>query len=99
MSHYIKDYSSLDNDPVAKQALAIQDIKDYLGAKKFKQVCKLVHADQTATRTMFIRSLSAFVGIEGYPAEAWADELGLAETSPEVGPTSVETACKAAPEA
>lgn len=98
MTHYIKDYSKI-TDPAEKQAKAIQDIKDYLGVKKFKHVCKLVHADQTATRTMFVRSLSIFVGIEGYPAEAWADELGLAKTSPEVGPSSAETACNGAPEA
>lgn len=98
MSHYKIDYSKIE-DPVAKQAKAIQDIKDYLGIPRFMKICKIIHAEQTITRNHFIMSLSMLVGIEGYPAEAWADELGLAKTSPEAGPSSVESACKAAPEA
>lgn len=86
--HYTIDYSKI-KDPVIKQAQAIQDIKEYLGAARFKKICKIVHADQTMGRKMFIDSLSMLVGIDGYPAEAWADELGLVVTTPEEVKTSL----------
>lgn len=86
--HYTIDYSKI-TDPVEKQAKAIYDIKNYLGVPKFKQVCRLVHGDQTVTREGFIMSLAIFVGIEGYPAEAWADKLGLVVAKPEEVKTSL----------
>lgn len=95
--HYTIDYSKIEN-PVAKQAKAIKDIKDYIGVKRFKQICAAIHGDQSLTREWFIESLAMLVGIEGYPAEAWADELGLVKASAETRTDLVESACKAAPE-
>lgn len=86
--HYTIDYSKI-TDPAEKQAKAIKDIKEYLGAARFKKICKIVHAEQAMTREMFIGSLSMFVGIDHYPAEAWADELGLVATPPDEVKTSL----------
>lgn len=104
MTHYIKSYEGLEG--AAKQAKAIEDIKSYLGVPLFKKIAKAVHADQTLTRKCFIFQLSMFVGIEGYPANAWADELGLVQAtepvvtkSREIRTGLAESGCNTPPEA
>lgn len=94
--HYTKRYN--DPDPKINHDKAIQDIKDYLGLIKFKKICKIVHGDQTMSRDMFIMSLSIFIGIEGFPAEAFADELGLVKTSTETRTDLANSACTSLPE-
>lgn len=84
--HYNINYSKLP--PAEAHAKALADIKDYLGACKFKAICKIVHGDQTINRESFIMSLSMFMGIEGFPAQAFADELGLVVKSTETAPNS-----------
>lgn len=76
MSHYTKDYSGFESE-TAKRKQALADIKDYLGVVQFKKICLMAHKDTVISRRDFIIGLEMFQGIEGYPAEAWADELGL----------------------
>ena len=104
MSHTI-NYSTKYPDEVERKAAALKDVKNYLGAAKFKGIAKAVHLDKTVTRKSFLFQLSMFVGIEGYPAQVWADELGLepeatqvVKTSPDAGPTGAESACNSQPE-
>jgi len=75
MSHYTIDYSKI-TDPKEKRIKATQDIKDYIGAAKFLAVSRDILKDPIP-RKSFIVQLSLFAGIEGYPAEAWADLLEL----------------------
>ena len=74
MTHYNVDYSGLTGQ--AKQDKAIEDVKGYLGTKQFVKVCNdpLV---KTLTKEQFMFQCSMFVGISGYPAEAFADFLNL----------------------
>lgn len=84
--HYNIDYTEI-KDPAVKQAKAIQDIKDWMGEAKFKQVHDSLLLDiaegHPPTREFFIKSLAMFAGIEGYPAEAWCDLAGLPSDEPE----------------
>lgn len=73
--HYEIDYSKLP--PERAHAKALADIKDYIGIPRFKKICQAVHREQGLSREGFLMGLSIITGIEGFPAQAWADELGL----------------------
>lgn len=73
--HYEIDYSKLPDGE--RQKKATDDIIAYLGLAKYRQISKLVREDAHMTRKMFIDSLSIMAGIQGYPAEVWADDLNL----------------------
>lgn len=76
--HYTVDYGLLEG--VAKQQKAIQDIKDYLGTRKYNEISREVRPHAEAGRMgrlQFTAQVEMFAGISGYPAEAWADELKL----------------------
>lgn len=77
--HYNIDYTKEYPNEAQRKAAAMNDIKDYLGVTRYKKIVKAVVADQKITRKSFIFQLSMFVGIEGYPAEVFADELGLTD--------------------
>lgn len=88
------DYSTLPD--VERQQKAITDIVNYLGQDKMDQINAAVKADKTITRRNFVIQLSLFVGIDGYPSEVWADQLGLptyyasGDTNPAHDPVEVK---------
>lgn len=103
MTHYNIDYDKIA-DETEKRAKAMKDIKEYLGIAQFKKIVKAVHKEQAMTRKNFLIQLSMFVGIEGYPATVWADELGLppdlelvVNNSAKTDNNSAEIACNAPP--
>lgn len=57
-----------------KQAAALKDCKEWLGAKQFNKVTKILKADNGASSRHMIRLGLAMVGIQGYPAEAMIDK-------------------------
>ena len=66
-------------DAEANAAKAMEDIKSYLG-EQFEVTEKLLKDDIALgglTRGGLLFSLEMFLGIEGYPAEVWADLLGV----------------------
>jgi hypothetical protein len=101
-SQYIKYDDSIPADRVR----AMRDVKNYLGTSKFKEICAAVHAEQGLTRKSFIMNLGMFAGIAGFPAEVFADELGLVEqpapvvnVSAEIRTGLAESGCNTPPEA
>lgn len=61
-----------------KRAKALKDIEQWLGEAKFKEFGDRVRRCQPpATRREFRFALMVG-GIQGYPVEVWADELGVA---------------------
>lgn len=73
--HYTIDYSKIANEH-EKHDKALQDIKDYLGEKKFDEITNIVK-QAPIPRKSFIMQLGVLAGIQGYPAEAWAAHLNL----------------------
>lgn len=77
----IIDYNKITN-PVQERAEAMKDIKEYLGAKKFKEINEIFIKDANQLTRKIVRfELSMFVGIDGYPVEAWLDTLGFPHDS------------------
>lgn len=72
--HQTINYSALPDGE--RQQKAISDIVDYLGQDKMDKINEELRKNPV-TRKNFIFQLAMFVGIEGYPAEVWADHLGL----------------------
>lgn len=78
MSHYNVDYTTI-TDLEVRKAKAIQDIQKYLGGKrKFENIGYNAMLERVS-RKGFIFQCAMFLGIEGYPAEAWADFLNLTD--------------------
>ncbi|HYD35926.1 MAG TPA: hypothetical protein VD999_07750 [Vitreimonas sp.] len=73
MMHTTRDYSSLEGQ--AKLNAAIKDIRFYLSDKKFNELTKMFKNEPRMSLSKFKFYLS-MIGIEGYPAIAWADYLG-----------------------
>jgi hypothetical protein len=70
------DYSKY-SDEAAKQAAAIEDIKDYLTSKQYEKLTKDIKACKPPmTYNQFIFACG-MAGIEGYPVIAWAKECGI----------------------
>lgn len=68
--HYSVDYSSF-TDEVAKHNCAIQDIKEYLGEERFKNITQIAK-DQPEPFTLEQFTLAvSFAGVQGYPVKAW----------------------------
>ena len=78
MSSYVKQYAQYDHNPALKRQMALKDIEDYLGKAKLKKISEQTIKDNPS-RTSFIAGLEMFVGIQGFPAQAWADSLGLVD--------------------
>jgi len=78
MSHYTIDYSKLEGQ--SKIDTAIADIKSFLGIKKFKEVTGLVKECKPPMTGEHFEMMVSFAGIQGYPAQAWAEHCGLVYT-------------------
>lgn len=74
--HQTIDYSAY-TDPTVKHNAAIQDIKAYIGLAKYKQVSKAIKAIPGVRFNTLKCNCEMFLGLEGYPVEAWAKELGI----------------------
>lgn len=86
MAHTDRHYD--DPDPQVNKTKALADIEQWLGKKKFKSFAadiKLHQQSRIVSRGEF-RFALMIGGIEGYPVEVWADELGIppAESKDEV---------------
>lgn len=75
MHHTIK-YTGTQEENDKK---AIEDIRFYLGDGLFERIEKLLSEYNIMTRKEFEFSLS-FLGIQGYPCEAWARKLNITLT-------------------
>lgn len=76
----IVDYSKY-TDPLKKRNAALADIKEYLGEDRYESISNDIR-QVSVTRRSFVMTLAMFAGIEGYGAEAWADELNLPPYTP-----------------
>ena len=56
------------------EAKAIKDVKDWLGAKQFNKVAKILANDHGRSSRFIITLGLSMQGIEGYPAEVMADK-------------------------
>ena len=77
--HQEINYSKIADEAV-RRAKALNDIKAYLGEDTFNNVNNGAKHDRDnggLSRKFFIASLEMMAGIEGYPAEVWADDLKL----------------------
>lgn len=74
MTRQTVDYSRLPDGE--RQQKATNDLIAYLGLEKYQAISKDVRS-QPISRQSFINQLDMFAGISGYPAEVWADDLGL----------------------
>jgi len=70
MSYEIQ-YSDLGSQETVKKALA--DCKQWLGNAQFKNVCKILQADNGRTSASLVRFGLMMQGIEGYPAKVMMD--------------------------
>lgn len=65
--HYFIEYENLESDVTKRKAL--QDCKDFLGARKFKEVSLILANDHRQTSKHIVLFGLSLTGIEGYPAE------------------------------
>jgi hypothetical protein len=77
--HHTIDYGHLEGQ--AKIDKAIADIKFYLGEEKYKELSRVWKKEAEDNKgpipfTRFRNLLEIFLGIDGYPAIAWAKTLG-----------------------
>jgi len=68
---YTVQYSDLASQETANKALA--DCKKWLGSARFKNVCKILQADNGRTSASLVRFGLMMQGIEGYPATVLMD--------------------------
>lgn len=68
---YTVQYSDLASQETVNKALA--DCKKWLGNAQFKNVCKILQADNGRTSASLVRFGLSLQGIEGYPATALMD--------------------------
>jgi hypothetical protein len=68
---YTVQYSDLASQETVSKALA--DCKKWLGSAQFKNVCKILQADNGRTPTSLVRFGLMMQGIEGYPATVLMD--------------------------
>lgn len=68
MTHYDIDYSNLDD--VTKHNKAIQDIKNYLGNERFKELTRKFKQEQDITLERF-GLYCDIAGVRGLPVKAW----------------------------
>ena len=68
---YTVRYSDLASQETVNKALA--DCKKWLGNAQFKNVCKILQADNGRTSASLIRFGLMMQGIEGYPAKVMMD--------------------------
>jgi len=72
VTHYNVNYDGLAWD--AKRAKALKDIKDWLGAKRYREATLAFRAIQPPTRHGFALQVS-LAGISGFPVNVWYEEL------------------------
>lgn len=73
MSHYTIDYAGLD--PIAAHNHAIEDIEEYLGTKKFKELNEMFKPMMESLTLEQFMFYASFPGIQGYAAKAWYNYL------------------------
>ena len=73
MTHYDVDYSTLEGE--AKKAKALEDIKEWLGEKKFDEVTELLKSDESSKNFDKFAFYCGLVGVQYYPVEAWFEEI------------------------
>ena len=71
--HHTRTYIGTQEE---KDKKAMEDIRFYLGDELFEKTEKIIGCDKTISRKEFVFSLS-FLGIQGYPCEAWARKLNI----------------------
>lgn len=80
------DYSGI-SDQTEKDAKAIEDIKNWLGKKKFDEFELLIHRTKQARKVPFseLQLACGIGGVQGFPVYAWARRLGvdIPEDTPE----------------
>lgn len=79
MASYTVDFSAYDHNPALKRAKALEEIEKYLGGKSRMKKMGNQSVHDNIPRRAFIAGLELFVGIAGFPAQAWADSLGLVD--------------------
>ena len=73
MARYV-DYTKLDVTEEEKKEIAIRDIIDFVGEEVFNNVTTEAREKMTKTHDNFLsfmRQCSLFLGVSGYPLEAW----------------------------
>jgi len=65
--HYYIEYENLESDATKRKAL--KDCKDFLGARRFKQVSLILANDHQQTSKELVLFGLGLSGIQGYPAE------------------------------
>lgn len=73
--HHEINYSALPE--ADKETKALNDIKEWLGVKKFNRVEKDVKACQPPLSRRQFQFMCSIAGFEGYPVEVWANKLGV----------------------
>ena len=71
--HYDIDYSSYDN-PLAKQAAALADVRDYLGQERFFNLVQEFRKVEYMPLERFTLLMS-ISGISGYPVRAFHEYI------------------------
>jgi hypothetical protein len=72
MTTYTTHYDGLESD--AKAAKALEDIVQYMGWLKFTELSRVAREDRDWTLAQWRMTVS-FVGVQGYPAQAWYEHL------------------------
>lgn len=67
-------YTKYEGTQEEKDKKAIEDIRFYLGEERFEAAEKLI--DKSINYKQFVFSVE-FLGVVGYPVEAWARKLGV----------------------
>jgi hypothetical protein len=69
--HYETEYDTTDVS--AAQAKAIKDCKEWLGAKQFNKVVKILKEDEGRTSKQLVLFGLSLQGIQGYPANVMVE--------------------------
>lgn len=66
-----------------KRAKALEDLKNWFGLEKFNSFSADVKACKPPLSREQFRFACMIGGVEGYPVEVWADELGVPQDNEE----------------
>jgi hypothetical protein len=67
--HYTINYAHLSGE--AKQAKAVSDVKEFLGAERFDKIVQTFKDAPGTPQEYFVNACGLLCGISGYPAEAF----------------------------
>lgn len=76
MASYTKDYSKIA-DPGKKRQYALEDIRQWLGIKKYEETTRNIRDCKPAMTWNQFQMMCMVGGIQGYPVTAWAEECGI----------------------